>query len=49
MTGSVLQVNVSRGGIPKRPIPLGELTVARVHGDSWRFPFHGGSRKAIVP
>ena len=48
MTASVLQVNVSRGGIPKRPIPLGELTAAGVTGDSWRFPFHGGTRKAIL-
>ena len=48
MTGTVLQVNVSRGGIPKRAIPLGELTPAGMSGDAWRFPFHGGVRKAIL-
>ena len=48
MTGTVLQVNVSRGGIPKRAVPLGELTAAGVIGDAWRYPFHGGARKAIL-
>lgn len=48
MTGTILQVNVSRGGIPKRPIPSAELTAAGVTGDAWRFPFHGGVRKAIL-
>ena len=48
MTGTVLQVNVSRGGIPKRAIPSGELTAAGVAGDGWRYPFHGGTRKAIL-
>ena len=48
MIGTVLQVNVSRGGIPKRSIPSGELTAAGVAGDAWRFPFHGGTRKAIL-
>jgi MOSC domain-containing protein YiiM len=48
VTGTVLQVNVSRGGIPKRAIPLGELTAAGVTSDAWRYPFHGGARKAIL-
>ena len=48
MTGTILQVNVSRGGIPKRAIPSGELTAAGVAGDAWRYPFHGGTRKAIL-
>ena len=48
MTGTILQVNVSRGGIPKRPILLGNLTPVGVSGDAWRFPFHGGVRKAIL-
>ncbi len=46
--GTVLQVNVSRGGIPKRPISSGELIAAGIAGDAWRFPFHGGARKAIL-
>ena len=48
MNGTVLQVNVSRGGIPKRAIPSGELTAAGVAADAWRYPFHGGVRKAIL-
>ena len=48
VVGTVLQVNVSRGGIPKRAIPSGELTAAGISGDAWRYPFHGGTRKAIL-
>ena len=48
MTGTILQVNVSRGGIPKRAIASGELTAAGVSDDAWRYPFHGGVRKAIL-
>ena len=48
MTGLVLQVNVSRGGIPKRQIPVGELTPSGFAGDSWRYPFHGGPRQAVL-
>ena len=33
---------MSRGGIPKRAIPSGELTAAGIAGDAWRYPFHGG-------
>jgi MOSC domain-containing protein YiiM len=44
----VVQVNVSRGGIPKLPIPSGEMTQAGIVGDAWRFPFHGGTRQAIL-
>ena len=48
MTGTVLQVNVSQGGVPKRAIPSGELTENGIAGDAWRYPFHGGRRKAIL-
>jgi MOSC domain-containing protein YiiM len=48
VTGSVIQVSVSRGGIPKRAIPSGQLTEAGVAGDAWRYPFHGGRRQAIL-
>ena len=48
MTGTVLQVNVSRGGIPKREIPLGELTPSGIAGDSWRYRFHGGPKQAVL-
>lgn len=48
MTGTIVQVNVSRGGIPKRAIPSGEVTEAGIAGDAWRFPFHGGTLKAML-
>ena len=44
----MVQVNVSRGGIPKLQIPSGEMTETGIVGDAWRFPFHGGRRKAIL-
>lgn len=49
MTGSVLQVNVSRGGIPKRPVAEAVLTVQGILGDSWAHPqIHGGPHKAVL-
>ena len=48
MTGTVVQVNVSRGGIPKLAIPSGELTENGIAGDHWRYRFHGGRRKAVL-
>ena len=48
MTGTVVQVSVSQGGIPKLAIPSAELTEAGIAGDKWRYPFHGGRSKAIL-
>jgi MOSC domain-containing protein YiiM len=48
MTGTVLQVSASQGGVPKRMIPSGEMTERGIAGDAWRYPFHGGRRKAIL-
>lgn len=48
MTGIVVQLNVSRGGIPKRAIPSARLTETGIEGDSWRRPFHGGRQQAIL-
>ena len=48
MTGTVLHVNVSQGGIPKREIPFGELTPSGIAGDSWRYRFHGGPKQAVL-
>jgi MOSC domain-containing protein YiiM len=48
VTGTVVQVSVSPGGIPKRAIPFAELTESGLVGDAWRYPFHGGRRKAIL-
>ena len=48
MTGTVVQVSVSKGGIPKLATASAELTETGVAGDDWRYPFHGGRRKAIL-
>jgi len=47
--GSILQINVSRGGLPKRPVPEAQLTPAGLTGDSVAHPqVHGGLRKAVL-
>ena len=48
MTGTVVQLSVSRGGVPKRALPNAEFTAKGISGDAWRYPFHGGRRKAIL-
>jgi MOSC domain-containing protein YiiM len=49
MTGTILQINVSPGGMPKRAIAEGRLTMAGFQGDSWAHPqFHGGRDKAVL-
>ena len=48
MNASVVQVSVSPGGVPKRAVLFGELTEQGIAGDAWRYPFHGGPRKAIL-
>jgi MOSC domain-containing protein YiiM len=48
VNGEIVQVSVSPGGIPKRAIPSADVTESGVAGDSWRYPFHGGRRQAIL-
>jgi len=48
-SGVILQVNVSRGGIPKRPVLHGDVGLDGVAGDSWDHPnIHGGTKQAIL-
>ncbi|MBZ5633102.1 MAG: MOSC domain-containing protein [Acidobacteriia bacterium] len=48
-SASVLQINVSPGGLPKRPIPDGVVTPLGIAGDGHAHPqVHGGPRKAIL-
>jgi MOSC domain-containing protein YiiM len=42
MTPRILQINISQGGVPKRPIPRGEITYQRVRGDDWNNKKHHG-------
>src|SRR5271155_3824539 len=49
MTGSIVQVNISPGGIPKRPIAEAEVTPEGIRGDSWAHPdIHGGPNQALM-
>jgi MOSC domain-containing protein YiiM len=49
MQGRILQVNVSPGGLPKRPVPLGIVTPLGLEGDGHRHPrIHGGARQALL-
>jgi MOSC domain-containing protein YiiM len=48
-SASILQVNVSPGGVPKRPIPAGVVTSLGLAGDEHAHPqLHGGPRQAIL-
>jgi MOSC domain-containing protein YiiM len=47
--GLVLQVNLSPGGLPKRPVPEAFLTPLGFQGDSVAHPgIHGGVDKAVL-
>lgn len=49
MTGSILQINISPGGIPKTPVPEALLTPLGFEGDSVAHPkIHGGPRQAVL-
>ncbi len=49
MTGSVVQINISPGGMPKTPIPLGRAHTLGLEGDDHAHPeYHGGPLKALL-
>jgi MOSC domain-containing protein YiiM len=49
MTGSILQINISPGGIPKRPVPEATVTAEGILGDRWAHPdIHGGLQQAVL-
>ena len=49
MTGSIVQVNASPGGIPKWPISSGMLTPLGLAGDACAHPaIHGGPKQAVL-
>jgi MOSC domain-containing protein YiiM len=48
MEGRIHQLNSSRGGVPKTPVPDALLTETGLEGDAVRFPkFHGGPERAL--
>ncbi|MDE3166208.1 MAG: MOSC domain-containing protein, partial [Acidobacteriota bacterium] len=49
MPGVILQVNISPGGLPKRPIPDAWVAPLGIDGDLHAHPaIHGGPNKAIL-
>jgi MOSC domain-containing protein YiiM len=49
VTGSIVQINISPGGVPKRPIAEAEVTPEGIRGDSWAHPeIHGGPNQAVL-
>jgi MOSC domain-containing protein YiiM len=47
--GTILQVNISPGGLPKRPIKGGLITFLGIEGDGHAHSeFHGGPQKAVL-
>ena len=49
MTGSILQVSISQGGVPKHAIPVGILSPGGIEGDGHAHPeIHGGPDRAIL-
>ena len=49
MTGSVIQINISPGGVLKRAIPEGNVTLHGLEGDLHAHPdIHGGPQRALL-
>jgi MOSC domain-containing protein YiiM len=49
MQGTIVQVSISPGGLPKRPIAEGFITPLGIEGDLHAHPaIHGGPRKAVL-
>jgi MOSC domain-containing protein YiiM len=49
VTGSIVQISISPGGVPKRPIEEAEITPEGIRGDSWAHPqIHGGPNQALL-
>lgn len=49
MPATVLQVNTSSGGVPKRAVEEATITIDGLVGDGWNHPnIHGGRRQATL-
>ncbi|MEP7355199.1 MAG: MOSC domain-containing protein [Acidobacteriota bacterium] len=48
MTGTIQQISISPGGVPNHAIPEATLTTTGIQGEAWRYPFHGGLKRAIL-
>lgn len=49
MGGTIIQINVSRGGLPKRAVASGMITPLGLAGDAFAHPqIHGGPNQAVL-
>ncbi len=49
MTGVIVQISISRGGIPKRPVPEAVVTPLGLEGDAHAHPeIHGRPQEAVL-
>ncbi len=48
MRGTIIQVSIGPGGVPNYAIDEGVLAANGIVGDAWRYPFHGGPKRAIL-
>jgi MOSC domain-containing protein YiiM len=49
LTGTILQISISPGGIPKRAVPEALITPEGIRGDRWSHPeIHGGPNQALL-
>jgi MOSC domain-containing protein YiiM len=47
--GEIIQVNTSRGGVPKRPVAEAMITTLGLEGDAWAHPaLHGGPTQRVL-
>jgi MOSC domain-containing protein YiiM len=45
--GRIVQINVSRGGVPKTAVLAARVTTDGLEGDAHRFTHHGGPERAV--
>jgi MOSC domain-containing protein YiiM len=49
VNGTVVQINISHGGVPKYPIPEANVRTLGIEGDHQAHPeYHGGPRQALL-
>lgn len=48
MPGRIVQLNSSKGGVPKLPLLQADVDRFGIVGDGHRFRYHGGPRKALL-
>jgi MOSC domain-containing protein YiiM len=49
MVGTIVQVNIGKGGVPKYSVPLARVNRTGLEGDAFAHPqIHGGPRQAVL-